>query len=218
MTLNDNQKMEAAVLLAKAGKLCKQHGYLDWDVKIRRELIPRVKNYAGPDCDDLVALLQKGKTIDKVETFETMLCNQLSTYIDVMKIRTYPDDLPPFKLLNEIVFQFIGKVEFLVSQILSNGPADAEESKQCLEAGVPLEYLHTMVRAYNNKVLLLGFQQKSHTLEFSQLYDRRHELFEQYNSYSVREVARVSLHYGRDCVGQYYGPKESKQGENDDDE
>lgn len=198
MTVSEQKKEDVELKLVGAARLCSKHGYRDWAKKITGECIPRVREFAGPECSDMLgALDQLRSRAIAAETFETMLCNQVSTYIDVMKLKTLPDDLPPFKYLNGIVLEHVYCVGTLITQMLN-------DHESCLEAGIPLEYLHTVIRAYNNKVLLLGFIKKLHTEEFRLLYDKQNGLQDQYNLYPSEEIHRVCSHYGRTSLGEHY--------------
>jgi hypothetical protein len=208
MAVSHKTKEEVELKLVGAARLCSKHGYRDWALKISRELVPRVREFEGPDCVDMMAVLDKlrARSIGP-ETFETMLCNQLSTYIEVMKLHNLPEDIPPFKCLNGIVLEHVSSVGTLLTQMWNDHVGDSY-GDSCLAAGIPLEYLHTIIRAYNNKVLLLGFLQKTHTVEFEKLYDKRNELRKEYNLYPPEEIKRVCRHYGRTCLGEYYTPIE----------
>lgn len=208
MVVSAEKKTEVVDKLMMAARLCAKHGFVDWSRRMNKELIPKIKAYEGPACIELLdagELPRSGD--DNVEMFETVLCNGVSTYIDVMELRSLPEQLPPFKYLNGIVLENAATLGALVTQVMVAHGAESESGTQCIDAGLPLEYLHTLIRAYYNKGLLLGFLQKLRSEEFKYLSDKCDQLFGQYNTYSEDEIHRVCMHYGRTCHGKFYDGK-----------
>lgn len=209
MVVSVEKKTDVALKVVLAAKLCDKHGFGGWAMRMSKELIPRINTYVGPTCSELLEADElPGRGNVAVETFETMLCNQLSSYIDCMQLKSLPGQLPPFKFMNGIVLEHASSVGLLLTAIVIAHGDESESSTQCLDAGVPLEYLHTLIRAYHNKALLLGFLQKLHTDDFAGLFDKCNELSEQYNSYPPAEIHRVCSRYGRTYLGKVYDGKQ----------
>lgn len=214
------------------GKLCANHGLPEWETRIRKKLIPKIRSWKGPECEDLMATLKAEPRNGSVETFETMVCNALSTYVDDMPLDKERIDKTrqPFDYLNFLVLQHAKVVESAVFQIVSaRGLGSDDGYQKCRDAQVPLEYLHTLIRAYHNKALLLGYllrkddkadlQQKikdpakygKMNQEYQELLEICNILFDQYQEYPAEEINRVCAHYGRNCWGRRYEPTVSPQ-------
>ncbi len=206
-----NKRGVVLVQLAKVAKLCEQSGLVGWDRWLREVIKLKVGSYEGPDCRDVLEKLKRGKWLNQdVETYETMLCNELSTYIDIMPLdrNKIPTQAPPFMFLNNIVLAHAAEIEVLVAHLLVNKEAQTgKEHMQCFEAEVPIEYLHTLVRSYHNKVLLMGYLGKKHLIEYEELSRKCWDFYDQYQLYPPEEIDRVSKYYARTCLGEPYRPK-----------
>ncbi len=230
MGFTNKKRAEVLVMLAKAAKLCGQCELVGWDRWLWEVIKHKVGNYEGPDCREMLQAINQNGLPQSVETYETMLCNELSTYIDIMPLdkTRIKKQAPPFELLNDIVLAHAKPIAELVSHILDRKKKLSEsedEYAHCFEAGVPLEYLHTLIRAYHNKSLLLGFllgkdgvggldamfaepeKYCARDEEYEQLGEKYRALLDHYTDYSQEEIDRVTNHYGRTCLGYSPEPK-----------
>ncbi|MBX9878099.1 MAG: hypothetical protein K2Y22_06525 [Candidatus Obscuribacterales bacterium] len=227
MVFTHEVKTNVLVDLAKVAKLCQQHGLPGWAKTITSQLMAKVRNYQEPDGQNPVDALQ-GKGGATVETFELMFCNELSRYIDVMPLDRdrIHQAIPPFEYLNHLVIAHLAPIEQVVFHMLkAKNLSRVRGHRQCLKSGVPLEYLHTIIHAYHNKSLLLGFilgiddgsnmQDKLRDIdkrdkrykEYERLCNRTLFLYEQYTAYPSDEIDRVCRYYTRNCWGRPYDPE-----------
>jgi|GEM_PF-6137096 len=233
MVLSNDEKMEAIGDVAKAAKLCRMHGLLGWDKELTHDLVPRIRQWNGPTCEDVQPSLKRRKRRKRrkraveVETFETMLCNQLCTYIHLMPLdrSRMAERIQPFEYMNHLVLQHLRPIELAVAKLLFSGTYMSK--KLFLAAGVPPEYLHTQLRAYDVKARLLGYilgvsddddvnakasecgkNLKKHD-EYEELIERGETLLKQYQMYPEEDRERVATHYGRTCLNAEYPPSPS---------